>query len=570
MTVIGLGLVALDIRNEVHNSPIISPEHVWTWPDVLWVVTMSCSWTLVVVCGAWLWLRMPGNRIGPSISALGLALGVWTAALFANFPAAVFFAWPMPILFRPLMFLALLTWPSGRLEPRWARRVTWIIGAYVALAFVDLALFGIDPPFSASPFWTWGGIVSQDVGAIWRQFVSGLLEIGVGGVAVLVAVIRVHRARPQSARRHNRLLVAAAIVAVAADFWLLATDYITFQQGTTTGVYIAARLVIDYGRFGAVAVLLVLADRTRRRTLDTTTNSSRTIDLGDAGQRAGAEQSLQALLEDPTASVHWAGEDLAAIATSGRATRTVLASDGAFVAMIDHDPHLELAPAHIEAVTARLQLRLIQESRTAEATARLLELRALQRALLDAHDAARRRVERNLHDGAQQELVGLGLQLKLAARDDRPDERAALAQALDAAASDIVELATSRPAVLNRGLAAGLSALATSSPVPTTLHVDGDVDGDSSTASAAWFIAAEAVANALKYADASKLSITLVVDGDVHLTVTDDGVGGLGLPPAALRERAEEVGGTVALAPLDGMGTAIEARLPFDVVVGGV
>jgi signal transduction histidine kinase len=360
------------------------------------------------------------------------------------------------------------------------------------------------------------------------------------------------------------LLVTAAVVAVAADFWLLITDYVTFDQGTSTGVYVAARLVIDYGRFGAVALLLVIAEHSRRRALTSSAGSGLTIDLGEAGQRRSAEQSLRQLLGDPSATIEWPGASASSAGGPGdRATRTVVGSDGEFVARIEHDPALEVPPAHVESVTARLQLRLIQESRTAEAAARLTELRALQRALLDAHDLARRRVERNLHDGAQQELVGLALHLRLAARHDRPEERQALADALDWAADDIVGLASARPAALGRGLAAGLSALATSSPLKTTLHVDGDVDGQSDAAIAAWFIAAEAIANALKYADASELSIALVVDGDVHVTVTDDGVGGLGSPPLALRQRAAEAGGTVALVPAHTRGTAIDAHLPL-------
>jgi signal transduction histidine kinase len=560
----GLCAVSIALYSVLHNSPIVSPEHTWTWPDKLWFVTMTCSWALVAVCGPLLCWRLPGNPIGPCITVLGFALSAWIAGIFATFPAATLFAWPMPILFRPLLFFALLSWPTGRVEPQWARRYKWIVAVYALLAFGGLALFGIDKPFSTSPLWVWSGIAPQDVRPVWNEFVGGLLELGVGGVAVLVAVTRMHRARPRSTRRQNRLLVAAAVVAVAADFWLLITDYVTLDQGASTGVYVAARLVIDYGRFGAVALLLVLIERSRRRALAAVAGAGMSIDLGDAGQRRSAEQSLRELLGDPTATIRWPGTNQPDGGEStDRATRTVVGSDGQLLATIDHDPGLELPAAQVESVTARLQLRLLQESRTAEAAARLMELRALQRALLDAHDAARRRVERNLHDGAQQELVGLALQLRLAARHDRPEERLALADALDCAADDIVGLTSARPAALGRGLAAGLSALATSSPVKTTLHVEGDVDGQSDSAVAAWFIAAEAVANALKYAGASELSIALVVDRDVHLTVTDDGVGGLESPPLALRERAADAGGTVALLPTCARGTAIDARLPL-------
>jgi signal transduction histidine kinase len=112
-------------------------------------------------------------------------------------------------------------------------------------------------------------------------------------------------------------------------------------------------------------------------------------------------------------------------------------------------------------------------------------------------------------------------------------------------------------------LAAGLSALADGSPIPVDVQVDGDLPGSSPVASAAWLLAADALANALKHAGASRVEIDLWVrPDDVELVVVDDGCGGVTGPAASLVHRAATVNGVVTVQAPQGVGTRVSAVLP--------
>jgi signal transduction histidine kinase len=241
-------------------------------------------------------------------------------------------------------------------------------------------------------------------------------------------------------------------------------------------------------------------------------------------------------------------------------------------AVLDHAAALVPAPSVIEAVGAQIQLSLLRSRRSAEAAARLAELRALQRALLDAQDAARRRIERDLHDGAQQQLVGLALRARLDARANDDDARRELAVALEHEAGALeAAIVTARPAVLGGGLAAAFATLCSSAPIPVDLEVDGDLAGDHPVAVDAWFVAVDAIANVLKHSGARRGSIALRVGVDhVEVAVGDDGIGGVALPPRSIGDRVERAGGEVAIRSTPGVGTIVRVRLPREPATVGV
>jgi PAS domain S-box-containing protein len=202
------------------------------------------------------------------------------------------------------------------------------------------------------------------------------------------------------------------------------------------------------------------------------------------------------------------------------------------------------------------------------------EVRASRARIVEAGDAARRRLERNLHDGAQQRLVSLSLALRLAQAKLATDPKAAgtvlesareeLALALD----ELRELARGiHPAILtDRGLVAALEALADRSPVP--VEVDGDTDGLSpAVEAAAYYVVAEALANVVKYAGASHVQVHIArADGVAVIEVADDGRGGA--DPAAgtglrgLADRVEALDGTLVVESPVGEGTRVRAELP--------
>ncbi|WP_426593367.1 sensor domain-containing protein [Cellulomonas sp. McL0617] len=221
-----------------------------------------------------------------------------------------------------------------------------------------------------------------------------------------------------------------------------------------------------------------------------------------------------------------------------------------------------------------------EEVRAAQARAEAAEGRAVvltqtRTAAVGAADEERRRIERDLHDGAQQRLVALGVELGAAKRRASTDPEAAAA--LEHAHREVKEtLAELRdlvrgihPAVLtDRGLDAALSALAARSPVPVTVDVPGPLTTASTSAqAAAYFVVAEALTNAAKYAQATKVTVTATIVGpDLRLVIADDGTGGATPTPGSgldgLRSRVAALDGTFDLDSPAGAGTRLTVEVP--------
>jgi len=205
-----------------------------------------------------------------------------------------------------------------------------------------------------------------------------------------------------------------------------------------------------------------------------------------------------------------------------------------------------------------------------DARVKLKESRAR---IVEAADEARRRIERDLHDGAQQRLVSLALSLRFLARRAEPATATAIEgciEDLQTALADLRELARGlHPAVLTeRGLQSALPSLTAHSPVPVVL--DDRLEGrlPSAHETALYFVAAEALTNVAKYAGASTATVTLRSDdGWAEISIVDDGVGGAraeqGSGLRGLADRVEALGGRLAVASPPGEGTTVSARLPM-------
>ena len=207
------------------------------------------------------------------------------------------------------------------------------------------------------------------------------------------------------------------------------------------------------------------------------------------------------------------------------------------------------------------------------------QLAASRARIVEAGDAARRRIERDLHDGAQQRLVSLALTLRiLQGRLDEEEKAEAgheLAVArgqLDEALAELRELARGiHPSVLtDRGLDAAVQSLATRSPVPVELDVTVGERLPIAIETTAYFVVAEALANALKHAKCGCVEIRVwAADGFVFVEVGDDGVGGSDLAAGSglrgLVDRVSAHGGTLEVDSAPGQGTTISARMPLTV-----
>ncbi len=203
------------------------------------------------------------------------------------------------------------------------------------------------------------------------------------------------------------------------------------------------------------------------------------------------------------------------------------------------------------------------------------QLGASRARLIDAADSERRRIERNLHDGAQQRLVGLAIRLQLAGerRESAPGQTAELlddaAVELQLALSELRELAHGiHPSVLSQlGLADAVRSLAAGSTVPISLLTLPSTRLDDSSEATAYYVIAEAVTNAQKYAQATWIRVSAIfAHGFLRVDVADDGVGGAledaGTGLLGLRDRIEAVGGTFEIDSPPARGTRITARVP--------
>ena len=203
------------------------------------------------------------------------------------------------------------------------------------------------------------------------------------------------------------------------------------------------------------------------------------------------------------------------------------------------------------------------------------DLIASRARLVKAGDDQRRRLERNLHDGAQSRLVSVALQLRVARASLQrrpeavPDLLAEAARELDAGLADLREIARGlHPAVLvEHGLAFALKALAERVAVPVTLEVPDERLPEVLEATA-YYIASEALTNVAKHAEATRATVTIARDGAVlRCSIADDGRGGAdpagGSGLLGLRDRAEAVGGTLSFVSPPGRGTTVVAALPL-------
>jgi signal transduction histidine kinase len=202
-------------------------------------------------------------------------------------------------------------------------------------------------------------------------------------------------------------------------------------------------------------------------------------------------------------------------------------------------------------------------------------LRASRARIVEAGDTARRQIERDLHDGAQQRLVGLALSLRLA-RDKLESDPEAAAALLDEAGAELAlatdelrELARGiHPAVLSdRGLGAALEALAKRSPVSVTLNQSLDGEIPPHVESAAYFVVAEALTNVARHSGATAAEVSVARrNGALLVAVVDSGRGGADPAGSGLRglaDRVQALEGELEVESDSGAGTAIHARIPL-------
>lgn len=324
-------------------------------------------------------------------------------------------------------------------------------------------------------------------------------------------------------------------------------------------------------------------DQRTWRAVRTMRDFTEQLRLGDRSP-ADIEDTLRRVLDEPTLRVRYVGDagriiDIngapSAIPVHEEREQRMVATGGHDIAVVDVPARFatERRPV-IDAVLTAAALSLENAALHARVATQLAEVQASRARLVEAADTERRRIERDLHDGAQQRLVAVGLQLRMLQmrlRDRDPTESEQLGGAVDEvrrAVDELRELSRGMlpPVLAEEGLGVALRTLAARLPLPLVLDVPGDRFPGYVEATA-WFVSCEGLTNAVKHARARELRVTVHRDGRwLRVEVRDDGEGGAAVTPAGglqgLTDRVAAVGGRLTVESRAGSGTTIVAELP--------
>jgi signal transduction histidine kinase len=311
------------------------------------------------------------------------------------------------------------------------------------------------------------------------------------------------------------------------------------------------------------------------------------IELGGRGAAVDLRGALSRALGDPSlALAYWYPAGSRYVDSGGRPVElpeagtgrgsTVIERDGRPVAAVIHDPALQYNTALVDSVCAAAGLSLDNERLAAELRARLVDLQASRARLVQTADTERRRIERNLHDGAQQQLVALKISLGLARQlvTSLPEAAGLLAQTEQQAADALEELRELArgiypPLLADLGLPAALEAQARKAALPVTIEAPSVGRYPQQIEAAVYFCVLEALQNVAKYAQASAARVSLRHDGRcLAFTVEDDGTGfdlastpkGTGLQ--GISDRLGALGGSIDISSTPGHGTRVTGRVP--------
>jgi signal transduction histidine kinase len=541
-----------------------------------------------ITLGVLVWERRPDSRTGILLIAFPLAGALADPIVFPGSRLAVTVGLAAARLDAAIAAHLILSYPTGRLTSRIERGFVAVAYGFALVYAVPLLLF-FDPRAPHDPGFRecyscalpLTHVAWQDVTGV-RQVLDGLL---VALIVLFVALLVRKIVRAVGVARSVALPLAVVAFVGAARFafllglrlvapssnisWSSAWDWWGTFVTLAISLALAAGILWGAAGRGAVADLVVALERTPPGS------------VREALARALGDPSLELALWLPERRtyVDREGRPLELpTASSGRAV-TVLGAVEAPVAALVHDPALLERPKLLEAAGAAARLALENERLQAELRAQLVELRASRSRIVSAGDEERRRLERDLHDGAQQRLLSLGLALQLVRAELGPGANGAamlLGEAeaeLGAALEELRGLAHGiHPAVLTEhGLGPALKTLAARSPVPVEIGHIPDERLAAPIEAAAYFVVSEALANVAKHAHASAVSVSIGChDDSLVVEVEDDGVGGAqpkaGSGLSGLADRVHALDGRLTIESEPGFGTHLRAELPDAVV----
>jgi signal transduction histidine kinase len=522
------------------------------------------------------WRRRPETWTGALMVGAGFAM---FAGSLANSQSALPFTIGLVLAPLPAAMIGhlVLSFPEGRLHSTLERVV--VAGAYfvvVVVQIVMLMFMGFEN-VTGCPCPSNLLFVRDDM-AMHSAIMSTQRVIGIA-LAVIAAGIMMRRWQRASAPLRRAL--APILLTGGATIVLLGCTLLAQQISTPAwaAVSSAERIAI------ATVPLAYLLGLFRAR-LGRVAVSDLVVELGRMPEPGRLRDALARALRDPSLELaYWVAESGAYVGIDGRPVEpvaqgeravTVLERRGRRIAALVHDPALAEDPALLDAVSTAAGLALENERLLAELRAQLEALRESRARIVEAGDTERRRLERNLHDGAQQRLVSLGLALGLAETKVEQEPPAAVEllgwarEQLALALAELRELARGiHPAVLTeRGLAYAITALAERAPLEVALDVRLEQRPPPAIEAAAYYVVAEALANVAKYAQATRVRVSVSIDDErLRVEVTDDGIGGAdpsgGSGLRGLDDRVQAFAGSLEVISAPGAGTRVLAQLPL-------
>jgi len=530
---------------------------------LVWWITLPYIFAGIVA-----WRRRPDSAFGPLMIVTGFATQLtifeWTEQPLLNTVGQL-----CDLLSAALLLHLFLAYPSGRLGSRIERVV--VLTAYVAalgLQLVILMLGGFDDRHLLT-------VVKRQAAA---EAVQDLLLLLLSGLALVGVVLLWRRWRWLPAWQRRRSvqivincfslsLVMLAVLLIVGAFQLPGFEILRLATFAVVGLaplaFLAGLLDARLAKAGVGELLVQL-------------RAEPTPDI---------QQLLAQALRDPTLSLiywlpqygSWADQDgnPTSLPRSDNGRRvTFVKQNGEQIAALIYDAGLGDEPELVEAVSAAAGIALENGRLEAELRARLQELQGSRSRVVEAQQNERRRLERNLHDGAQQRLVALALELGLLAEkaNNDPATRERLKRARGEVAESLDELRDIarglHPAVVSgHGLAIALESLAAATPLEVHLKTDGLPRLPEQLEVAAYYVVSESLTNAAKHAQADTVTVEVGVTTDTLIVeIVDDGIGGAdserGTGLRGLADRIEALNGHLRVWSSVGKGTRVRAEIP--------
>ena len=575
---IGIGLAALALGLAV--IPVVLTSDVSNAEAAAQIAaTLIIGWSFVGT-GIYAWWRRPGNSIGSLMVLTGI---FWTLFGFSSSgsPWVFVISATFSVLTFGFFVQLLLSFPDGRLRTR----LEWLAASLIYLVatviqWLSILFIDFQDPSECGGDCPSNPVLIAGHETIYQslQVLSAALVIVGIGAAIVALRRRWLRWNPQTRRAFTPVLWLGGaelvlqgsrlVVEVAGGGDVLQTSIFVAALFPLAGIPFAYL-------FGVLRTRISEADAVG----DLVSALARSSDLrGDLVDR------MAHALGDPDLEIaYWVPEQDGYVDPKGLPVEvpedsrrwTQVERDGRPIAVLLHGSRLEDGGENARTLAAAAAVNLTNERLEAELRSRVLELRASRTRLVEAGDAERTRVERNLHDGAQQRLVSLALSLRLARSklDESPDRAAEL---LDEAALELVEATRElrelargiHPAILtDRGLQPALDALVSRSSFPVELDFNLEHRPPPRVEAAAYYVVAEALTNVAKHAKADGAEVTVMEErGWIRVEISDDGRGGADPEGSGLRGLADRVGaadGTLKVTRSDSGGTKLRASIPM-------